>query len=169
MSCCAKGAHAAHRKRPFSCERMKTFCIHNLPHLSVRWALDTHESGTGGGDGAKQKEKRDGTYKSGDWTAAYVRGKERLRKGWAPWFAHHGNFRFTDEDTFIDEMEQKVLYRWRLDWPSLEKGYEGQPETRRGVDLLHLKDGKVIEKLTYSKTTVEIDGKRIPLSPQAPQ
>jgi len=45
---------------------MKTFCIHNLPHLSVRWALDTHESGTGGGDGAKQKEKRDGTYKSGD-------------------------------------------------------------------------------------------------------
>jgi hypothetical protein len=104
-----------------------------------------------------------------NWTAAYVRGKERLRKGWAPWFAHHGNFRFTDEDTFIDEMEQKVLYRWRLDWPSLEKGYEGQPETRRGVDLLHLKDGKVIEKLTYSKTTVEIDGKRIPLSPQAPQ
>ena len=102
-----------------------------------------------------------------NWTGAYVRGKERLRQGWAPWFADHGNFLFTDEDTFIDEIEQKVLYRWRLDWPSLEGGYEGRPERRRGVDLLHLKDGKVIEKLTYSKTTVEIDGKRVRLFAKA--
>ena len=102
-----------------------------------------------------------------NWTGAYVRGKENLRQAWAPWFAEHGNFRFTDEDTFIDEREQKVLYRWRLDWPSTEKGYEGRLETRRGVDLLHFKDGKVIEKLTYSKTTLEIEGKRVRLSPES--
>jgi len=72
----------------------------------------------------------------------------------------------TEEETFIDEAQQKVLYRWQLDWPSLEKGYEGQQETRRGVDVIHFKDGKIISKLTYSKTTLLINGKRILLSAQ---
>ena len=68
-----------------------------------------------------------------------------------------------DEETFIDEKEQKVLYCWLLEWPSFEGGYEGKPEKRRGVDILHFKDGKIINKFTYSKTTVEIDGKRLSL------
>jgi len=100
-----------------------------------------------------------------NWTGGTVEGKEALRQAWAPWFANHGGFRFTGEDTFVDEEAQKVLYRWRLDWPSLEKGFEGRPETRRGVDVMAFKDGKIIEKLTYSKTTVEIDGRRVPLTP----
>ena len=95
-----------------------------------------------------------------NWTGARVKGKESLRKAWAPWFARHGNFRFVEEETFIDEKAQKVLYRWSLEWPSLERGYEGKPEKRRGVDVIHFKDGKIIDKLTYSKTTVEINGKR---------
>jgi ketosteroid isomerase-like protein len=99
-----------------------------------------------------------------NWTGGRVKGKENLRKAWAPWFSKHGGFRFSEEDTFIDEEEEKVLYRWQLSWPSLEKGCEGKPETRRGVDVIHFRDGKIIQKLTYSKTTVEIDGKRIPLS-----
>ncbi len=99
-----------------------------------------------------------------NWTGGKAVGKEALRKAWAPWFANHGGFRFTEEETFIDEKEQKALFRWRLDWPSLEKGYEGKPERRRGVDVLHFQDGKIIKKLTYSKTTIEIDGKRIPLA-----
>ena len=80
-------------------------------------------------------------------------------------YAAHGGFRFTTEDLFIDEVDQKVLYRWYFDWPSFEKGYEGKPERRRGVDVMAFKDGKIIEKLTYSKTTLEIDGKRIALTP----
>jgi len=72
----------------------------------------------------------------------------------------------TEEETFINETQQKVLYRWQLDWPSLEKGYEGQQETRRGVDVIHFKDGKIISKLTYSKTTLLINSKRILLSAQ---
>ena len=99
-----------------------------------------------------------------NWTGGRAKGKEALRQAWAPWFKNHGGFRFTEEETFIDEVEQKALYRWRLGWPSFEKGYEGNPEIRRGVDVLHFRDGKIIQKLTYSKTTVEIDGERVRLS-----
>jgi len=95
-----------------------------------------------------------------NWTGGRAKGKENLRKAWAPWFKNHGDFRFTEEETFIDADQQKALYRWQLDWLSLEKGYEGRPETRRGVDVLHFRDGKIIRKLTYSKTTIEIDGER---------
>ena len=98
-----------------------------------------------------------------NWTGGTVKGKAALEKAWAAWFTNHGGFRFTEEETFIDAETQKVLYRWLLEWPSFEKGLEGKPEKRRGVDIIHFKDGKIINKLTYSKTTVEIDGKRYPL------
>lgn len=100
-----------------------------------------------------------------NWTGGKAIGKEALWKAWEPWFANHGGFRFAEEETFIDEDEQKVLYRWQLEWPSLEKGYEGKPEKRRGADVLHFQDGKIIKKLTYSKTTVEIEGQRFLLHP----
>jgi ketosteroid isomerase-like protein len=99
------------------------------------------------------------------WHGAKVQGKEALHNAWAPWFKDHGGFRFTTEDLFVDETDQKVLYRWYFDWPSMEKGYEGKPERRRGVDVIKFQDGKIIEKLTYSKTTVEIDGERVRLIP----
>jgi hypothetical protein len=91
------------------------------------------------------------------------RWEEALGKAWGPWFANHGGFRFTEEETFIDEKEQKALFRWQLEWPSLERGYEGKPEKRRGVDVLHFQDGRIIKKLTYSKTTIEIGGEKLPL------
>jgi hypothetical protein len=47
----------------------------------------------------------------------------------------------------------------------LEKGFEGKPEKRRGVDVIQFRDGKIIQKLTYSKTTVEINGAKIRFSP----
>ena len=99
-----------------------------------------------------------------NWTGAKARGKKNLLKSWTPWFENDKSFRFTEEDTFIDEMQQKVLYRWQLEWHSLESGLEGKLEKRRGVDVLHFKDGKIIKKLTYSKTSIEIEGKRVPLS-----
>lgn len=98
-----------------------------------------------------------------NWTGGQARGMDQLRQAWTPWFKNHGGFKFTEEETFIDEKAQKVLYRWQLDWPSFEKGYEGCLERRRGVDVMHFKDGKIIQKLTYSKTTLEIDGKRVKL------
>jgi ketosteroid isomerase-like protein len=103
-----------------------------------------------------------------NWTGGNAIGKEALKKAWGPWFAQHGDFRFTEEEIFIDEVEQKVLYRWKLDWPSLEKNYKGRRESRRGADVLHFRDGKIIQKLTYSKTTIEIDGVRVKLSAEEP-
>ena len=91
-------------------------------------------------------------------------GKEALRKAWEPWFQNHGGFRFDEEDTFIDEAEQKVLFQWTLDWPSVEKEYRGKAERRRGVDVMHFRGGKIIRKNTYSKTTLEIEGKRVKLA-----
>lgn len=99
-----------------------------------------------------------------NWAGEQVTGKEPLRRAWAPWFANHNGFRFTEKETFIDEAAQKVLYRWQLEWPSSEKGYEGRPERRRGVDVLHFRDGKIIRKLVYSKTIIEIDGEKVRLS-----
>ena len=51
-----------------------------------------------------------------------------------------------------------------LEWPSGEKGYEGKREIRRGVDVIHFQDRKIIRKLTYSKTIVKIEGETVRLS-----
>ena len=100
-----------------------------------------------------------------NWTGGNAKGKEALRDAWHDWFLNHGNFQFVQKEIFIDVQDQKLLYRWELVWPSFEKGYEGKQEKRRGVDIIHFKEGKIIKKLTYSKTTLEIDGKRIKLTP----
>lgn len=97
-----------------------------------------------------------------NWTGGRAVGKAGLRQAWQPWFAR-GDFRFIEEDLFVDEVAQKVLFSWLLEWPCPEKGHEGQLERRRGVDVMHLRDGKIIDKLTYSKTTLEIGGRRIRL------
>ncbi len=130
-----------------------------IKELLIEWnrAWDRHDL-----DGVMQLFHQDILFEN--WTGAKIRGSENLKKAWKPWFENHGGFRFTGEDTFIDEAEQKVLYRWQLDWPCLEKEFYGENEIRRGVDVLHFKDGKIIQKLTYSKTTIVVDGQRVPLS-----
>ena len=100
-----------------------------------------------------------------NWTGGSAKGKKQLRNAWQGWFLNHGNFEFIQEEIFIDAENQKLLYRWELNWPSFEKGYEGKLEKRRGVDVIHFKDGKIINKLTYSKTTLEIEGERVKLTP----
>jgi ketosteroid isomerase-like protein len=100
------------------------------------------------------------------WTGATIRGAEALKKAWEPWFRNHGGFRFRTEDLFADEKAQKVLFQWSLDWPSTERGYQGKPERRRGVDVMHFKDDRIIHKYTYSKTTLEVGGKSVRLLPE---
>jgi ketosteroid isomerase-like protein len=99
-----------------------------------------------------------------NWTGGVAEGKEALRKAWEPWFKNHGGFRFIGEDTFVDRETQKVLYEWTLEWPSNEKAYQGKREKRRGLDVIHFRDGKIIRKSTYCKTTLEIEGKRVKLA-----
>ncbi len=103
-----------------------------------------------------------------NWTGAIVSGKNNLKRLWGPWFLNHGDFSFFEEDIFIDEQEQKVLFSWRLHWHSLEKFYKGKPEIRRGVDILHFKNGKILKKYSYIKTSILIDSIPILLSASKP-
>jgi len=100
-----------------------------------------------------------------NWNGIIISGKSALQKSWTPWFIHHGNFKFINEDIFIDEQEQKMTFQWRLEWPSIEHFFKGKPEIRRGVDILHLQDGKIIKKYTYSKTSIQIDNMPVSLYP----
>ena len=96
-----------------------------------------------------------------NWNGEVFQGKGALRKGWIPWFINHGNFKFISEATFFDESTQKMVFMWRIQWPSLLEEYKGKIEVRRGVDILYYADKKIIGKYTYSKTTITIDGNEI--------
>lgn len=100
-----------------------------------------------------------------NWNGSIISSKNNLRKIWTPWFLHHGDFKFILEDYFIDEPEQKMTFAWQLDWPSFERNYIGKRETRKGVDIMQLKEGKIFKKITYSKTVLLIDNKKIQLYP----
>lgn len=95
------------------------------------------------------------------WNGSSVCGKSMLKKSWQRWFNNHGNFKFILEDFFIDEIEQKMMFSWELDWPSPEKNYFGKREKRKGVDILCLKDDKIYIKNTYSKTLLAIDSVKV--------
>lgn len=95
-----------------------------------------------------------------NWTGAKIQGKSLLKKAWTPWFKNHGNFKFTDEDIFFDEKDQKMLLMWQLEWPS-QKDQFNKTEIRRGVDIMYFLDKKIFRKYSYSKTTVLIDGNPI--------
>jgi hypothetical protein len=99
-----------------------------------------------------------------NWTGVSIRGKNQLRKEWRSWFLFHGNFRFQEEDIFFDREKQKLLLQWNLEWPSAELKYKGKIEVRRGVDVIHFMDGKILKKYSYSKTTLKIGGCMVSLS-----
>jgi hypothetical protein len=103
-----------------------------------------------------------------NWTGTIVSGKSNLQRSWVPWFLNHGNFKFFEEDIFIDEQEQKVLFSWRLHWPSVERYYKGKPEIRRGVDIIYFKNGKIFRKYSYIKSLIQIDSLPISLSASKP-
>jgi ketosteroid isomerase-like protein len=91
-----------------------------------------------------------------NWDGSIISGKQSLARSWALWFRHR-DFQFIQEDLFIDEEAQKIAFTWHLEWPSPEKKYSGKKEIRRGVDILHLLEGKIDKKNTYSKNTLSID------------
>lgn len=98
-----------------------------------------------------------------NWTGSKIKGKSLLKKAWVPWFSNHEDFKFIEEDLFYDETEQKLLFMWRLEWPSLINQYKGKREVRRGIDIIHFANGKIIKKYSYSKTTIQIEGLYISL------
>jgi ketosteroid isomerase-like protein len=75
------------------------------------------------------------------------RGKAAVRAAFAPQFAGaFGKIRFESEDLFVDPVSGKGLIRWLC---TIE--HKGRVRGWRGLDILHVVDGKITEKLTYAK------------------
>ncbi len=74
-------------------------------------------------------------------------GREAIRQAFEPQFAgEFGVMRFVDDDLFVDEQSGKVMTSWRV---TMENG--DMRTSFRGLDLLHFKGDRLVQKLTYAK------------------
>ena len=75
------------------------------------------------------------------------RGKAAVRAAFTPQFAGaFGKIRFRTEDLFVDPVSGKALIRWLC---TIER--DGRVRGWRGLDILHVSNGVISEKLTYAK------------------
>ena len=95
------------------------------------------------------------------WTGLRISGRENIRKAWAEWFAA-GGFSFTSLDMVIDPESGTVVFPWLYEGPA--KCFAGKIEKRKGIDLIKFEDGLIVEKVTWTKTTIEVEGKRVTLT-----
>ena len=65
----------------------------------------------------------------------------------------YGKLRFHTEDLFVDAAAGKALIRW-LCTLETKRG----PSGWRGLDILHVENGRITEKLTYAKAKVPLLG-----------
>ncbi len=83
-------------------------------------------------------------------------GLEAIRKAFEPQFTgKFGVMRFHTEDMFLDVEAGKAMIRWVL---TLEE--EERSGAYRGLDLLHFRDGKLVEKHTYCKAKIPLIRKK---------
>jgi len=102
----------------------------------------------------------DGVFET--WTGLRIEGRDNIRKAWKEWF-ESGGFRFVAEMLVVDEGSQSVAFSWLYEGPA--KCFDGRTEKRRGIDLIRFRDGSIAEKITYTKTSLEVEGRRITLTP----
>jgi len=77
-------------------------------------------------------------------------GTAAIRKAFEPQFSGvYGTMRFHIEDMFLDVDAGKAMIRWVL---TLEE--ENRAGAYRGLDLLHFRNGKLVEKHTYCKAKI---------------
>jgi ketosteroid isomerase-like protein len=96
-------------------------------------------------DGVMAMMAEDAVYE--EFTGTVSRGKAAIRAAFEPQFrGDFGKMRFETEDLFADAATGKALIRWvcRLE---TRRG----PAAWRGLDILHVADGLVKQKLTYAK------------------
>ena len=75
-------------------------------------------------------------------------GKAAVREGFLPQFrGDYGDIQFHVEDSFIDAEAGRMLARWECVF-----AWKGTIRRWRGLDILHVRDGLITEKLTYAKT-----------------
>ena len=79
-------------------------------------------------------------------------GKAAIRAAFAPQFSGaFGEMKFIDEDMFVDPEAGKVMASWRC-----TLSVKGEPTSWRGLDLMHFRDDKLVQKLTYAKAKVPL-------------
>ena len=82
-----------------------------------------------------------------EWNGVQSRGVAAIRAAFAPQFAGaFGKIRFASEDLFVDPVSGKALIRWLC---TLER--DGRVRGWRGLDILHVVERRITEKLTYAK------------------
>lgn len=96
-------------------------------------------------DGVMSYFAEDAVYDEFD--GARHRGKAAIRAAFEPQFrGAYGRLRFHQEDLFADEAAGKAMISWLL---TLEKA--DKAGGWRGLDLLRIEDGRIVEKQTYAK------------------
>ncbi len=75
------------------------------------------------------------------------RGRAAVREAFVPQFrGDYGKMQFITEDLFVDATAGKALIRWVCTLATTRG-----PAAWRGLDILHVKDGRITEKHTYAK------------------
>jgi uncharacterized protein (TIGR02246 family) len=72
-------------------------------------------------------------------------GREAIRTAFAEFFRASPHATFEAEDTFA--CGERAVVRWRYRWIDAD----GKPGHVRGVDVLHLRGGKIAETFSYVK------------------
>ena len=72
-------------------------------------------------------------------------GQAAVRRFWERFFRENPSATFETEEMFA--AGARCVVRWRYGW----RGPDGSPGHVRGVDVLRVRDGKVVEKLSYVK------------------
>jgi uncharacterized protein (TIGR02246 family) len=74
-------------------------------------------------------------------------GRDAIRAAFEPQFrGDFGRIRFHEEDLFVDPAAGRALIAWTC---TLERG--GEMRAWRGLEVLHVRDGKIVVKETYAK------------------
>ncbi len=74
-------------------------------------------------------------------------GVAAIRAAFVPQFrGDFGRIRFHEEDLFVDPAAGRALISWTC---TLER--DGKTRAWRGLDVLHVRDGRIVVKETYAK------------------